>query len=292
MSLRTAIDYAVVSGHRDRLPAIESAFNTDLDEARAEVRAACERARALESEARAELQRLRQALHDEDSHVTLADVREAEEHLRVCQLYRQEVDEQCQVALKRFEAIELAGRKAYRDARAELDAVMPLYRKYAAIAYSASGTTTAAGAHGATPATGGGASSKSQSTPPLPGGMKWIALADLDWSSVPPNLQFKKAAADEIETMMARFDREIVPLMSDPGGVSRDQLVQIDLMRGTTDPSQSLAFAWDCMIGGGDVIALDAPHPLTGPQYGWTSGRHRALVARNLGWTHIPAKVI
>ena len=81
-------------------------------------------------------------------------------------------------------------------------------------------------------------------------------------------------------------------MMHDPRGVGRNQLEQLDRLAGRNSSPHGLVFAWECMIGGNEPIVVNAPHPLTGPSFGWTSGRHRALVARQLGWTHLPVRVI
>jgi hypothetical protein len=122
-----------------------------------------------------------------------------------------------------------------------------------------------------------------------------MPLSELRWDEVPSGMKFQKADRADIEMMMRNFMSVVVPMLRHPRGVTRDQLYALDVMNGvgkSGNQRSSLAFAWDCLIGGSDTIAVTAPHPLTGPKFGWQSGRHRALVARDLGWTHIPAKVV
>jgi hypothetical protein len=105
---------------------------------------------------------------------------------------------------------------------------------------------------------------------------------------------------DRMAAMMTAFQTGVAPLLAASQPVNRDRLVRMDRAAGldaVADPanSRSLALAADCLLGWGmpsdDLIAVTPP-AAAGGTYGWTSGRHRALLARELGWTHVPARVL
>lgn len=279
--------------HRDRLPTLRGAFNSDLDEAREHVRQKIKAANRLVREAQAELERLQAEYQEEHSNVTRQDIRDAEDYLAQCEDYAEDVEEAGARAMLRFSAIEQRFPKVYQSADRELGRSIEYFRRFDAIAIaganigpSAGGPTSSAARQrtGAVDGTAG--------LPSLPHGMAWVSLSELDWSEVADDLEFKKAPRDEMDAMLRRFADDLLPMLRDPRGVSRDDLDKLDRIAGLAGSPRGLAFAWDCMIAGNDPIVLNAPHPLTGPAYGWTSGRHRALLARQLGWTHLPARVI
>jgi len=132
--------------------------------------------------------------------------------------------------------------------------------------------------------------------PPLPGGLKWVPLADLDMQGIPPDLAFNHAGRGDMVQMMETFMTLLVPMLEADSGLTRDGLVAMDIImglgtNGLVSP-RSLAFAWDCMIGGTDLIALSAPSAASNNRYGWSSGRHRSTLAQSLGWTHVPARIL
>lgn len=135
--------------------------------------------------------------------------------------------------------------------------------------------------------------------PVLPHEMMWVPLARLDWREVPEDLHFDVVGRDDIARMMQTFHRDVLPVLSRGQAVDRDGLRRLDMIAGL-DPDgrptdqRNRVLAWDLMIGNGqrhdDVIVLDAPQSEAGC-FGFQNGRHRALVARDLGWTHVPARV-
>lgn len=130
--------------------------------------------------------------------------------------------------------------------------------------------------------------------PPLPNGLTWVPVDRLDWSSIPEDIAFKKAKHDEIAAMLEVFEREVLPAVF-AQGLQHNDLVNMDRRDGRTIGASSRAFAYEYMIGFGrssDVIAVNAPHAITGNRVTWESGRHRAMVARELGWNFVPARVI
>ena len=279
------------------MPGMRAAMDLDVTDARDRVRAVASRANALERDALKALESLRERYRQDDSDVGRRDIREAEAFLAECEDYASAVGEQSAKAMLRFGEIEKRFAPLYQAAVAELDRSLALFGRFDAIAVSSENRSAASGSAACGTAVGVRRSSAvagDDGLPVLPSGMQWIALIDLNWDEVPNDLIFKHAPQDQMEAMMRRFADDILPLLRDPRGASRDDLIQLDKIggRGSAAAWQTLAFAWDCLIGDNDPVVLNAPSSSTGGHYGWTSGRHRALVARRLGWTHIPAKVI
>ena len=132
--------------------------------------------------------------------------------------------------------------------------------------------------------------------PTLPAGLQWVPLDALDWAEVPNDIEFRKAQPAEMKAMLETFMSEVVPMLRSDPALNRDALVATDRVmnigQGGLVSPQSLAFAWDCMVGGTETITLEPPHAATGGHFGWQNGRHRAMLARSMGWTHVPAKVL
>lgn len=129
--------------------------------------------------------------------------------------------------------------------------------------------------------------------PLLPRGLAWVALTDLDMHSIPADMTFNHAPRADMTQMMETFMTGLVPMLQADPNLTRDGLAAMDTImgigvNGLVSP-RSLAFAWDCMIGGNDLIALSRG---SNGRYGWSSGRHRSLVAQSLGWTHVPARIL
>ncbi|MBZ0149053.1 MAG: hypothetical protein K8F62_16145 [Pseudorhodoplanes sp.] len=131
--------------------------------------------------------------------------------------------------------------------------------------------------------------------PALRDGMEWVSLEKLDWGDVPPDMEFKKAGKEDMRAMLETFATGVVPALSETPGIDLDDFRQKDRAAGRNGPTEAYSAAYEFMLGrdnSSDTIALDAPHPLNGNRFGWQSGRHRALIARELGWKYIPARVI
>jgi hypothetical protein len=296
MADRTAISVVAVRQHVEALPGLRAAFADDVTQVRDAVDRKLRETRRLVDEAEAELRRLREEYQREDSSVTRQDVRDAEDHLDRCRDYAEDVTEAAAQAKLRLRALEQDFPRHYDKAQKTCLSALGRYQIYDAIPHERAMPTAGSAASGGIVGSGSGRGragiNGAQGLPVLPPGMMWVAIDDLDWGSVPDDLQFKKGSMDDIAAMLARFAEEIMPMMRDPRGISRSQLEQLDRLAGRTGSPQGLVFAWECMIGGNEPIVVNAPHHLTGPSFGWTSGRHRALVARQLGWTHLPARVI
>lgn len=297
MGTRTSIDLPAVIQHRERLPRVLSAMSQDIEAARARVRSTVRAATQMVEHAQDLLDSLYEECRDEDNDRSERDIDDALDHVRSCENYYEDVCERASRAEARIARIESEYKRHHNVACREFDALISSYRAFDAVSIgnsrgshteldvdSPSGTEH----HDQFLTVGGG-----PDLPLLPGGLLWVPLTNLDWDEIPETLAFEKARRDQIEGMMQRFASKIVPLLMDPRSVTREELIQLDRVLGVGgEISETLEFAWDCLIGGNDVIVVNRPHPLTGALYRFTSGRHRAVVARGLGWTHIPARVM
>lgn len=130
--------------------------------------------------------------------------------------------------------------------------------------------------------------------PSLPRKMQWVPVDEIDLESVPDDLQFKKASYDDMRTMMQTFEKTVLPALI------KDESLTADGFLGDQNSSVGVSakiprFAYECMLGSpgaNDVIAVDAMGAGGRSKRGITSGRHRIKLAKELGWTHVPARVL
>lgn len=295
---RLHYDLAVLQEHRDRLPVLWAAILDDLAEFEARIAEVERNAEDTVDDAREELTRLR-SLQDEDSSlVSDEDIEAAEDHYHASKRYADRISERVAHARRKLRETEESLDNLYPAATLEFDTKLDQYQRLHAFGIGTGGQINAATGVTSVRMRGAGARNGSavRSTlgplPVLPNGLVWVPIEQLDWDQVPSNLPFAKASRDSMEAMLSLFAGEVMPMMRGPGGVTRDYLYRLDQRLGNGGGAGSLTFAWDCMVGGSEPITLNRPHQLTGPKYGWTYGRHRALLAKSLGWTHVPARVI
>lgn len=267
----------------------------------------------VESELSTALNELQQAQDELDAAEEPTDaqyeaVREAEEHASEWSMYNDRFQTFAQNAQARLFRISDDQVRAATNASNYLGDITNLAAKYRSIQPDRGGTQSAhkSGPRDSNaPVPGEKAAKAAQASalrlgdltrlPRLPNGMKWIKIDDLDWNDVDADLKFRKASEEEIQAMLKVFETKLLPALNAHTPVDADELAAADLAAGRTDSRTSLSFAYQFMIGnnrGSDVIALDAPHPLNGERYTWQSGRHRAKVARSLGWKVIPVRIV
>jgi hypothetical protein len=130
--------------------------------------------------------------------------------------------------------------------------------------------------------------------PPLPRKMLWLPIEDIDEALLPDDLEFKKAPHAEMKAMMVVFQESVIPALTDNPSLTPD-----DFSASVGEERASLSttprFAYECMLGSfgsRDVIVLDGKKGEGIGKMGVTSGRHRILIAKELGWSHIPARVL
>ena len=131
-------------------------------------------------------------------------------------------------------------------------------------------------------------SEKWGSLPPLPKNMIWVEVSEIDLSDVDDSLAFKKVSRDRIQRMMRSFENNVLPLM-------RTSEFNVNKLRyqfeesGSVD-SNSPVLAYQCMIDNDDDTIAVSKTRAGG--YSLTNGRHRALVAIELGWKFVPVRLV
>lgn len=132
-------------------------------------------------------------------------------------------------------------------------------------------------------------SSIATALPPLPDGYGWIKIESLPFN---PRLDWGHGHdRSRLEAAMKTFARDLLPRLrvdaADP-----DSLRAIDRANGRADCTpvhpESLVNV-RAMLFSTDAIAVSA---LPGGRFDVSSGDHLIEVARSLGWTHIPARLL
>lgn len=300
MSSALTIDIGAVLEHQERLKSLPQVMSDDFSELKARVADAKRIAQDAVDDARGELARLRRQYNDESSCVSEEDIRCAEDYLYACENYANEVFEFAAHARFRMQELEETFALRHASAERELETKIAQYQlvifsgvRPGMAALPITGATSyARRSVGTGNTTAHAHTGLGGQLPPLPNGLVWVPIEQLDWDKVPDDISFDKAPRESMEAMLLLFSREILPMLGGRREVTRDYLQRLDQRLGNGSGAGSLTFTWECMVGGLEPITLDKPHSLTGRKYGWTYGRHRALLAKAMGWTHVPAKVI
>ncbi|MEN3335563.1 MAG: hypothetical protein V7641_4928 [Blastocatellia bacterium] len=129
---------------------------------------------------------------------------------------------------------------------------------------------------------------------PLPAGFRWISLAEIspaEMSTLPAANEFSKVSYDEVKRGFEVLKDEVLPAIKrDPANASVDYFGQTDRQTGRDEVNgaQRVFHAFFSQIG--EHIYLDKR--AGDPYFSITNGRHRLKVARDLGWTAVPAKAV
>ncbi|MEL6727060.1 MAG: hypothetical protein AAFP81_16165 [Pseudomonadota bacterium] len=248
-------------------------------------------------DARAELRRLREELENAEDYEDLESIRaEIEAQKERVERLKCDSDELAKIATRvrqESEALKEKFSKEFKIAYVEIQDNVTNYKKY----YEAPVADRPPVASQGEASQGVAGETKKHNLPDLPNKLEWVRIDQLDWSSMPKNIPFNHADKTSMTEMMETFSTRLLPIMRARGTIDPDYLVKLDRAAGIAAHEahgnpRSLAFAWRCLISGNDLIVLDAPNQLTGKStYDWTSGRHRSLIAKSLGWSHVPARV-
>jgi tetratricopeptide (TPR) repeat protein len=240
-----------------------------------------------------------EACREEDGDVsgTLAALEEAQE--RLTRIER--AIDYVQAALRKYKAAArdladsrrglLTGAAAYLAERMRaVDTYLALQLDPGAAA-SSSGSSMAANSAGAA---SDGLSVDAMNGVDLPEGFRWIPISEIVERDLPSSSsEWKKGVSKEdMRTGLNAFRRDMLPALARRGHISRDDFVSLDralgrASRGVIEPD-SVAHLYDVFFGI-DAIAIDR-NP--GGGFSITNGRHRVVVARELGWTHVPARLL
>lgn len=203
-------------------------------------------------------------------------------------------------ALGRYKAeareLDNARRGIFPAAGRHLQTVIANARAYSAVSVPSGGGAAASGGGHASSAAAGGSDPDDPTGIPLPPGFAWIPVARIapdqfvDFARDPP----KGVSLETIEQGMRSFYATLLPLLRSTPGTTRDDLAAIDKARGTLHGAagavhpESLSNLGDIFLFGSDVMAAEMD---AAGAYRLNSGRHRATMARDLGMSHVPARV-
>jgi hypothetical protein len=289
-----AFDLAQLRYHRDQLDRLTSAVEADLADARYDLTSAVSRAKAIERAAREQLEELENQMQDDEdgSGVSWEEIAAARRYQKDCEDFADEVDGLACAARLQIDDIARDLGQRLTVSAGKLDDAIALYAAIDSHEFAGGNSAVRTQGGRSSPASGSTSSGTLLGNLPLPGGFEWVQVDLLDWDDIPPGLAFHKASQPAIEAMMHVFQDKLLPLMASNPNIGRDNLHRLDQIGGRLTPDgmgTSLSFAWDCMFGT-DPIAVSRGAP--GQRLGWTSGRHRAVVAQSLGWTHLPARIV
>jgi hypothetical protein len=128
---------------------------------------------------------------------------------------------------------------------------------------------------------------------PLPAGFEWVPIAEIHTHPTDPLLAWKSAGeAERMRIGLQTFARDLSPLLRSSAHVDPDLLLAFDREHGRQGTGvvrpDSLSNIFEVFLRS-DPIAVS---PDGDRGYTFSNGRHRTEIARGLGWTHVPAKVL
>jgi hypothetical protein len=125
----------------------------------------------------------------------------------------------------------------------------------------------------------------------LPRGFRWVAISDIDTArelaDVRSKAAFRKVSYDAMREGFETLCTEILPAINAPDApVGKDTFRARDLARGIPYEEGTLR-VYEAFFGD-DAIYLE--RRTSDDNFSIVNGRHRVLVAIDLGWTAVPAK--
>lgn len=125
---------------------------------------------------------------------------------------------------------------------------------------------------------------------PIPSGFQWVALSDIDTvrelADVRSKSSFRKTSFDAMRTGFEMLRTYILPAMNDPDRpADKDTFRARDLDKGASYENGALR-VYDAFFG------MDAIYLERGSRnlFSIVNGRHRVMVAMDLGWKAVPAR--
>lgn len=127
----------------------------------------------------------------------------------------------------------------------------------------------------------------------LPDGFQWIPISEIAATDLPILPQdWNKISKADMTHGLTVFVKEIVPLLQRGQSLSAEALSEIDKAAGRSGVfgfvhPDSLENIFRVMFGN-ECVAVSRT------ENGWsvTNGRHRIAVARELGWSHVPSRIL
>lgn len=134
-----------------------------------------------------------------------------------------------------------------------------------------------------------------ESLPALPTGLRWIPIASIALSDLPPIDDYKKVPYAEMRRGLQLLWTEMLPLLAQNPGAGREiferwdrEHRRIDRMGGVHP--ESLAHLWDKFFTRKYSEHIRVTSQGSDTRLAVDNGRHRIRVARDLGWKFIPGE--
>lgn len=123
----------------------------------------------------------------------------------------------------------------------------------------------------------------------LPSGFQWIKLENISHEDdLPIEDGFTKVSKAIMENGFSILKKDVLPALQSEQNDPQNYFLSLDQKNGKNEETGILRI-YQAFFGN-DCIALDKGRG--DGKYGVSSGRHRIAVAKSLGWTAVPAKII
>lgn len=134
---------------------------------------------------------------------------------------------------------------------------------------------------------------KPQSRSTLPQGFEWVSLTNIEPDGFLTRDSFSAGQYVELRTHLKSLQCEILPILKSKPEADRDYFRMCDINGGQTNRECGFTKTLERTY----ELFFEAEHIRLGQKpastlLGVTNGRHRLSVARDLGWSVIPAKVV
>jgi hypothetical protein len=149
-----------------------------------------------------------------------------------------------------------------------------------------------------TPSNGSVATSKSKGITShhlfykLPEGFQWVPLEEINLEEDESDIEYRKASKEEMRKRMERLPEVLEHLQVRYASPFIDNTLyfyNLDQAQGR-NYVEGLQSTYEEFFGSEPVVLERSP--LTGQKYTVKNGRHRILLAKEMGWVALPAKVI
>jgi hypothetical protein len=126
----------------------------------------------------------------------------------------------------------------------------------------------------------------------LPTGFQWIKLEAISLrDALRPNERFGKGVSrDDMVQGFSALRTGVLPLLQSKSSADQEFFRNSDMENGVYGTEAGLLRCYEAFFSKTDSIVLDRTQGST--EYGVTNGRHRIEVARELGWSAVPAQVL
>lgn len=122
----------------------------------------------------------------------------------------------------------------------------------------------------------------------LPEGFAWVPVDKLVQSKDyrEEELHFEKSSPEELRELLGRFRERVIPVLGVHGNNTPAELEKLDMAEQCYG-AKSLHNTYSKFVNReGDTIAVSRKHNSI------ESGRHRIWAAKEMGWSHIPARIL